>query len=276
MLAATLTAGPIAPSNWVIPDVLCAGGYPGSADEHVALAYARAMATARFDTYVNLMETEELERFHPYANLVASEGAKLTIPLVAIEYVHFPIADRGLPADEPTFVVFIDDLIARINKGRKLYVHCWGGHGRTGTVMATLLARLHNIDAKEALAMWKHTCTLHVRIMPHAPVRKHAKLHLCVASLATYKAKQLTHRAKEARLFVLALHPTFASSDTPRYGHHLSFCFYDYQAMNCQVLCYLTHLPCLLSTLVLCLSTNQSCKQCQANCIAPLLLVHTR
>lgn len=32
-----------------------------------------------------------------------------------------------------------------------VYVHCWGGHGRTGTVIALLLAYLYNLGAERAL-----------------------------------------------------------------------------------------------------------------------------
>ncbi len=35
------------------------------------------------------------------------------------------------------------DLEARIAKGEKLYVHCWGGRGRAGTVGACLLASMY-------------------------------------------------------------------------------------------------------------------------------------
>lgn len=35
------------------------------------------------------------------------------------------------------------DLEARIARGEKLYVHCWGGRGRAGTVGACLLASMY-------------------------------------------------------------------------------------------------------------------------------------
>jgi protein-tyrosine phosphatase len=46
----------------------------------------------------------------------------------------------------------LDDLAARLQRGERLYVHCWGGRGRAGTVGACLLAKLYGIDADEALA----------------------------------------------------------------------------------------------------------------------------
>ena len=32
-----------------------------------------------------------------------------------------------------------------------MYVHCWGGHGRTGTLVATMLGRLYGLSADAAL-----------------------------------------------------------------------------------------------------------------------------
>eukprot|EP00966_Prymnesium_polylepis_P106909 2475630-Prymnesium_polylepis.1 len=44
------------------------------------------------------------------------------------------------------------DLRKRIEAGEKLYLHCWGGRGRTGLVAACLFGALYgDIDAEEAL-----------------------------------------------------------------------------------------------------------------------------
>lgn len=45
----------------------------------------------------------------------------------------------------------VADLAARLQRGEKLYVHCWGGRGRAGTVGAVLLAKLYGLSADEAL-----------------------------------------------------------------------------------------------------------------------------
>ena len=41
--------------------------------------------------------------------------------------------------------------MGRILAGERLYIHCWGGHGRTGTLVALLLALLYAISADDAL-----------------------------------------------------------------------------------------------------------------------------
>ena len=44
------------------------------------------------------------------------------------------------------------EIARRLEAGEVLYVHCWGGRGRAGTVGACLLASLYGIDAEQALA----------------------------------------------------------------------------------------------------------------------------
>lgn len=45
----------------------------------------------------------------------------------------------------------MNDLAARIQKGQVVYLHCWGGRGRAGTVGAAFLASLYGLSAEQAL-----------------------------------------------------------------------------------------------------------------------------
>ena len=52
----------------------------------------------------------------------------------------------------------------RVLRGEKLYIHCWGGHGRTGTLVAVLLGRLYNLPYTTAL---RYTQAFHdARVYP--------------------------------------------------------------------------------------------------------------
>jgi hypothetical protein len=44
-----------------------------------------------------------------------------------------------------------DDCIERVLRGERLYVHCWGGHGRTGTLISVMLGRLYNLPYTTAM-----------------------------------------------------------------------------------------------------------------------------
>ena len=71
-------------------------------------------------------------------------------------YMKFPIADHKVPRSKRCFASFILQLagiIQRTGMGEKIYIHCKGGHGRSGVVVACLLVYLHNITPGEAMRL---------------------------------------------------------------------------------------------------------------------------
>lgn len=44
-----------------------------------------------------------------------------------------------------------EDIRKRLESGEKIYMHCWGGRGRAGTLGACLLGDLYGIGAEDAL-----------------------------------------------------------------------------------------------------------------------------
>ena len=49
------------------------------------------------------------------------------------------------------------DLVQRLLDGENLYVHCWGGHGRTGTVISVMLGIIYDLNATAAMR-WCQLC----------------------------------------------------------------------------------------------------------------------
>jgi hypothetical protein len=43
------------------------------------------------------------------------------------------------------------DIARRVQDGEVIYMHCWGGHGRTGTLVCVVLSLLYGLSAEEAL-----------------------------------------------------------------------------------------------------------------------------
>ncbi|NLI78244.1 MAG: hypothetical protein GX442_17645 [Candidatus Riflebacteria bacterium] len=66
------------------------------------------------------------------------------------EVVHFPIPDFGVPTADRLreILAAIDGCLAR---GRPLYLHCWGGIGRTGTVVGAWLAQQGQVTGEAVL-----------------------------------------------------------------------------------------------------------------------------
>ena len=75
--------------------------------------------------------------------------------------IKYPIKDRKIPTNWRTFAAFIlkiCNLFRTIPKQDIIYIHCRGGHGRSGVVVACILCKLFNYLPKEALSL---TTSLH-------------------------------------------------------------------------------------------------------------------
>jgi hypothetical protein len=61
--------------------------------------------------------------------------------------IHYPITDGGIPKDVTRFKLMIEYLCNQLHAGKKVHVGCIGGHGRTGLVLAAIIASLGEKDA---------------------------------------------------------------------------------------------------------------------------------
>ena len=96
---------------------------------------------------VNGLRTPDLDRYLPPRRRPSPFPSRRRLE---VDFVHRPIVDLGIPEDQK-LADLLDDLTSRLACGEKLYIHCWGGRGRAGTVGTTLLAKLYGMDADEAL-----------------------------------------------------------------------------------------------------------------------------
>lgn len=62
-----------------------------------------------------------------------------------LSFEHCPIVDCGITDDDG--VLELSKRLAKaISEGEVLYLHCWGGHGRTGTVVSILLHLMYGVS----------------------------------------------------------------------------------------------------------------------------------
>ena len=72
----------------------------------------------------------------------------------SVNYISYPIKDNSIPDDSKSFlelVKYISDLIRDSEKHEKFYIHCKGGHGRSGLLVACILCYIKKIDAIESI-----------------------------------------------------------------------------------------------------------------------------
>ncbi len=144
-------------SYWVKPNQLLAGEYPGRFSLETTRQNLDSFLGAGFDTFIDLTSLGELPPYQP----ILMEQAHYHD--IAASYQRFPIGDLSLPARE-NMTAILNSIDSAMTEGRKVYVHCWGGIGRTGTTVGCYLVR-HGLSGEQALrqlAEWWQTVPKHI------------------------------------------------------------------------------------------------------------------
>jgi hypothetical protein len=166
MTEAPTYVGPTRESNWVILDRLMVGAYPSSFDDTENEAILSGILECGISTFVCL----QLEYQHGVSEAQWRSGVSLrpyiedameicekergTGRLVSPEnfkFLHHGIVDCGTTTDSTVLELAVD-ICFRLLADEVIYLHCWGGHGRTGTVVAVALGLMYNLPPSEALA----------------------------------------------------------------------------------------------------------------------------
>ncbi len=131
---------------WAVPGRLLAGEYPREPNEGASHWRLRRLLEAGVGLFVNLTEPGEFG-LRPYQQLLAEAAESLQL---SCEYQQWPVRDKDIPSSARMVEILdaIDDAIAQ---ERAVYVHCYAGIGRTGTVVGCYLIR-HGMAGEEALA----------------------------------------------------------------------------------------------------------------------------
>lgn len=140
---------PLPETYWVEPGRFLAGEYPGHFNEEFTRKRLDALIEAGINLFIDLTQPDET---FPYAEVLREEAYRYQVEAL---YRRFPIGDFGLPSLEQ-----MDLILAEIEKGlqagHKIYLHCWGGIGRTGTTVGCYLVRQGRTgeEALDQLSTW--------------------------------------------------------------------------------------------------------------------------
>jgi protein-tyrosine phosphatase len=143
---------------------LLAGEYPGALfAPEITRKRLDAFLKAGFNTIIDLTCEGETEDYKP----ILREQA-VTFGL-DVECLQFSIGDYGLPTQE-NMAAILDTIDSALARGRKVYLHCYGGIGRTGTTVGCYLVRhgLAGSDAIHQLADWWQSVPKSTHY-PHSP-----------------------------------------------------------------------------------------------------------
>jgi protein tyrosine/serine phosphatase len=142
---------PLLGTYWVLPEQFLAGEYPGENEPELTGKKLRALITRGIRTFVDLTDEGEINEdtkvVPSYRSILRQvseeESAQST-------YANIPIEDRGVPS--PWTLRCILDVIDRsLADENPVYVHCWAGRGRTGTVVGCYLKRHGLADEKDVI-----------------------------------------------------------------------------------------------------------------------------
>merc|ERR1712130_1057887 len=137
-------------THWVIPGRLAAGksagGFPSSS--------LIDLVNAGVDTFVSLQESYYEYGCTDYRHTLRNLAKKPDSPPHPINFIHFPIPDFGVVEDKD-MLALTNQLADLLRNGRSLYVHCFGGHGRTGTVLVHLISAILGKDMQASMEVLK-------------------------------------------------------------------------------------------------------------------------
>jgi hypothetical protein len=129
-----------------------AGEYPSAKGETEAAAKITRYLDAGVTFFLDLTEVNEYG-LRQYAAEARRQGMARGME---VTHQRLPIPDMDIPP--ASFMeVILNKLDRALAEGHTVYVHCYGGIGRTGTVVGCWLAR-HGLDGEAALrriAAWR-------------------------------------------------------------------------------------------------------------------------
>ncbi|MFN6016826.1 MAG: fused DSP-PTPase phosphatase/NAD kinase-like protein [Verrucomicrobiota bacterium] len=155
----------MSPQHYPIdPGLLYGGEYPGDWDPDFAEARLRQLIAIGIRTFVDL--TERDDEMEPYVEMLGELERNMG---VSLSRLSMPIPDVGIPQSKENMRSILSAIRTGIQQSPAVYIHCWGGIGRTGTVVGCWF-RECGLGPDAALERVQQLYSAH---MPKAKFREH-------------------------------------------------------------------------------------------------------
>jgi protein-tyrosine phosphatase len=135
---------PIQNSYWVIPNRFKAGEHPGRGSVDGTRLKLHWLIGLGINYILDLTETGESDINYPL--YLRDEANSLNIE---VTYKRVSIQDWFTPSQEK-MIEILDTIDLALSEGKNIYIHCFGGRGRTGMVVGCYLVR-HGTPGDHAL-----------------------------------------------------------------------------------------------------------------------------
>lgn len=150
---------PLRRSYWVTGS-LVAGMYPGSRVAAVAQQKVRALCTTGITLFLDL--TDPSDDLEPYEQFLTGSARRSSLPVHDLEIPPASVVADALRLIDSEAVA-----------GGITYVHCWGGIGRTGTIVGCWIAeRIGGPAALGCLADLRRGCSSAEAMSPAAATER--------------------------------------------------------------------------------------------------------
>ena len=128
-------------SYWVITGKLLVGCYPAGKTSESSAAKIQGLLDVGVTDFINLMESTETNHDGvPFYDYLSHAKKAVAATGRSVDGRRYPIVD-GSTTTPDVIRAILDDIDATLQRGQVAYVHCWGGRGRTGTVVCCWLIR---------------------------------------------------------------------------------------------------------------------------------------
>lgn len=135
-------------SYCVIPGRFLAGFYPASDKPDEATQKLQRLLDVGINHVINLTESVEKNWAGQFLTDYKPELVELADRQnLKMSCYRFPIRDGGIPSVNGMKNI-LDNIDTALKDNKVVYLHCWGGRGRTATVVGCFLAR-HGLSVGE-------------------------------------------------------------------------------------------------------------------------------